>query len=175
MGLQTLWDKGLVYEGFRVVPYSWAAQTPLSNFETRLDNSYRERAGPGADRRASRSTPRAGEPAAQAPRLDDDALDAAVQPGARGHPDATMRSLEKGGERWSSPTRARRALRSASSDGFMQVDAVKGADARRPDLRAAVPVLRRHANAFRVLAGEFIEPARAPASSTSRRPSARTT
>jgi isoleucyl-tRNA synthetase len=41
-----LWKKGLVYEGYRVMPYSWAAQTPLSNFETRLDNSYRERQDP---------------------------------------------------------------------------------------------------------------------------------
>ena len=41
-----LWDKGLVYEGHRVMPYSWAAETPLSNFETRLDNSYRERQDP---------------------------------------------------------------------------------------------------------------------------------
>ena len=39
-----LFDKGLVYEAMRVMPYSWAAETPLSNFETRLDNSYRERA-----------------------------------------------------------------------------------------------------------------------------------
>lgn len=43
---KSLWDKGLIYEGFRVVPYSWAVQTPLSNFETRLDNSYRERTDP---------------------------------------------------------------------------------------------------------------------------------
>lgn len=43
---KTLWDKGLVYEGHRVVPYSWAVQSPLSNFETRLDNSYREREDP---------------------------------------------------------------------------------------------------------------------------------
>jgi isoleucyl-tRNA synthetase len=43
---KTLWDKGLVYEGYRVVPYSWAVQSPLSNFETRLDNSYRERQDP---------------------------------------------------------------------------------------------------------------------------------
>ena len=41
-----LWDKGLVYEGYRVVPYSWAAQTPLSQSETRLDNSYRARQDP---------------------------------------------------------------------------------------------------------------------------------
>jgi isoleucyl-tRNA synthetase len=41
---KALYDKGLVYESMRVMPYSWACQTPLSNFETRLDNSYRERA-----------------------------------------------------------------------------------------------------------------------------------
>ncbi len=38
-----LYDRGLVYESVRVVPYSWACETPLSNFETRLDNSYKER------------------------------------------------------------------------------------------------------------------------------------
>jgi isoleucyl-tRNA synthetase len=41
-----LWNKGLVYEGFRVVPYSWKAQTPLSQSETRLDDSYRMRQDP---------------------------------------------------------------------------------------------------------------------------------
>lgn len=39
-----LYKKGLVYESMKVMPYSWACETPLSNFETRLDNSYRERA-----------------------------------------------------------------------------------------------------------------------------------
>jgi isoleucyl-tRNA synthetase len=43
-----LWKKGLVYESFRVMPYSWAAETPVSNFETRIDNSYRERQDPAA-------------------------------------------------------------------------------------------------------------------------------
>ena len=38
-----LYKKGLVYESMRVMPYSWACETPLSNFETRLDNSYREK------------------------------------------------------------------------------------------------------------------------------------
>lgn len=41
-----LWKKGLVYEKDRVMPYSWKAETPISNFETRLDNSYREREDP---------------------------------------------------------------------------------------------------------------------------------
>ncbi len=38
-----LYKKGLVYESHRVMPYSWAAQTPLSNFETRMDDAYRDR------------------------------------------------------------------------------------------------------------------------------------
>ena len=38
--------KGLIYEKDRVMPYSWKAETPISNFETRLDNSYREREDP---------------------------------------------------------------------------------------------------------------------------------
>jgi isoleucyl-tRNA synthetase len=40
------WQKGLIYEGFKVMPYSWAMESPLSNFETRLDNAYRERQDP---------------------------------------------------------------------------------------------------------------------------------
>ncbi len=44
--VKQLWEKGLLYEGYRVMPYSWAAQTPLSNHETRLDDSYRERQDP---------------------------------------------------------------------------------------------------------------------------------
>ncbi len=35
-----LWDKGLIYQDFKVLPYSWGATTPLSNFEANLD--YRE-------------------------------------------------------------------------------------------------------------------------------------
>jgi isoleucyl-tRNA synthetase len=41
-----LFDKGLVYKDYRVVPYSWAVESPLSNFETRLDNAYRMRTDP---------------------------------------------------------------------------------------------------------------------------------
>ncbi|MFA1445274.1 isoleucine--tRNA ligase [Corynebacterium diphtheriae] len=43
---KTLYDKGLIYQGFRVLPYSWAEHTPLSNQETRLDNSYKMRQDP---------------------------------------------------------------------------------------------------------------------------------
>ncbi|WP_087117812.1 isoleucine--tRNA ligase [Corynebacterium urinipleomorphum] len=41
-----LYDKGLIYQGFRVLPYSWAEHTPLSNQETRLDDAYKERQDP---------------------------------------------------------------------------------------------------------------------------------
>ena len=41
-----LWDKGLIYEAYRVMPYSWGAQTPLSNFEIRLDDATRPRQDP---------------------------------------------------------------------------------------------------------------------------------
>ena len=36
-----LYDKGLVYEDFRVLPYSWAAETPLSNFE--VNQGYQDK------------------------------------------------------------------------------------------------------------------------------------
>ncbi|HSF85220.1 MAG TPA: isoleucine--tRNA ligase [Acidimicrobiia bacterium] len=36
-----LWDKSLVYEDFKVLPYSWGAVTPLSNFEVNL-GGYRD-------------------------------------------------------------------------------------------------------------------------------------
>ena len=41
-----LWDKGLIYEANRVMPYSWGAETPLSNFEIRLDDATRPRQDP---------------------------------------------------------------------------------------------------------------------------------
>ena len=36
-----LYDKGLIYEDFRVLPYSWAAETPLSNFE--VNQGYKDK------------------------------------------------------------------------------------------------------------------------------------
>ncbi len=36
-----LWDKGLIEQSFKVLPYSWGASTPLSNFEVNL-GGYRD-------------------------------------------------------------------------------------------------------------------------------------
>ena len=42
-----LWDKGLVYEGYRVLPYCWRDETPLSNHELRMDDDvYQSRQDP---------------------------------------------------------------------------------------------------------------------------------
>ena len=42
-----LHDKGLVYEGFRVLPYCWQDETPLSNHELRMDDeTYQVRQDP---------------------------------------------------------------------------------------------------------------------------------
>lgn len=36
---KALFDKGLIYQGYRVLPYSWYEQTPLSNQESKLDDA----------------------------------------------------------------------------------------------------------------------------------------
>lgn len=40
-----LWEKGMVYEGLKVMPFSWKLGTPLSNFEANLN--YKEVDDPG--------------------------------------------------------------------------------------------------------------------------------
>lgn len=41
-----LYEKGLIYQGYKVLPYSWSEQTPLSNQEARLDDSTKPRQDP---------------------------------------------------------------------------------------------------------------------------------
>lgn len=43
---KSLYDKGLIYEGSRVLAYCSRCETPLSNFETRIDNSTRPKQDP---------------------------------------------------------------------------------------------------------------------------------
>ena len=48
----TCYDKGLAYEGFRVLPYCWNDETPLSNHELRMDDDvYQMRQDPAGHRR----------------------------------------------------------------------------------------------------------------------------
>ena len=97
---KTLWDKGLIYEGFRVLAYCWRCETPLSNTETRMDDVYHDRQDPALtvgvrtrDRRAD-------------PGVDDHTVDAAVEPGARRRaPTSTTRSSNSTACATSSPRR----------------------------------------------------------------------
>ncbi len=43
---KTLWDKGLIYEGYRVLWYCIRCETPLSATETKMDDTYRPRQDP---------------------------------------------------------------------------------------------------------------------------------
>ena len=46
-GFKQLYDKGLAYEGYRVLPYCWRDETPLSNHELRMDDDvYASRQDP---------------------------------------------------------------------------------------------------------------------------------
>ncbi len=41
-GLKQIWDKGLIYEDRKVLLYCSRCETPISNFEVAMDNSYRD-------------------------------------------------------------------------------------------------------------------------------------
>ncbi len=40
-----LWEQGRVYKSYRIMPYSWALSTPLSNFEA--NSNYKDVQDPG--------------------------------------------------------------------------------------------------------------------------------
>ena len=41
-GLKAIWEKGLIYEDRKVLLYCSRCETPISNFEVAMDNSYRD-------------------------------------------------------------------------------------------------------------------------------------
>jgi isoleucyl-tRNA synthetase len=43
---KALWDRGFIYEGYKVLAYCWRCETPLSNTETRMDDVYHDRQDP---------------------------------------------------------------------------------------------------------------------------------
>lgn len=59
----TLYNKGLAYEGYRVLPYCWRDQTPLSNHELRMDDDVYK---PRQDQSVTVTFPLHGEKAEQA-------------------------------------------------------------------------------------------------------------
>ncbi|WP_029032466.1 isoleucine--tRNA ligase [Salinarimonas rosea] len=153
---KTLWDKGLIYEGYRVVPYSWAVQTPLSNFETRLDNSYRMRQDPALTVGFSLEKAPGEEIAPKlyawttTPWTLPSNLALAVAP------DADYAVLAKGGER-AIVAQARIETYAKELEGYEVVGTLKGADLVGRRYTPLFPFFKDAPNAFQVIAGDFVE------------------
>ena len=90
---KTLWDKGLIYEGYRVLWYCTRCETPLSATETKMDDTYRDRQDPAVtvSLRLRSGRPRTMLDGVERADLDHHAVDAAVQPGRRGQPGRRLR------------------------------------------------------------------------------------
>lgn len=153
-----LWDKGLVYEGFRVVPYSWAAQTPLSNFETRLDDSYRMRQDPALTV-GFQLDPKPGETIA--PKLLAWTTTPWTLPSNMGlavAPDADYAVLEKDGTRVVL-AEASRERYAAELGGHALVATIKGSELVGRTYQPLFPFFagKKAEGGFRVVGGSFIE------------------
>jgi isoleucyl-tRNA synthetase len=153
-----LWDKGLVYEAYRVMPYSWGAETPLSNFEIRLDDATRPRQDPALTVSFTLD-PRPGDPGPMhvlawttTPWTLPSNLALAVGP------DLDYSVLEEDGEHF--------ILGAATVDkyatqleGTTQVATVKGSDLVGRTYQPLLPYFADTPNSFRVIAGDFIDTA----------------
>ena len=159
---KTLYDKGLVYEGFRVLAYCYRCETPLSNTETRMDDVYRDRQDPtltvwfrrrggpgGGERAAARG--------AQRRRLDHHPVDPAVQPGARRRPGHRVRGPDQGRQSYVVGA-ARLEAYAKELDDFEQVGTVLGRDLVGRRYTPLYDFLVEHAgeNAYQVLGADFV-------------------
>jgi isoleucyl-tRNA synthetase len=149
-----LWDKGLIYEAARVLPYSWAAETPLSNFETRLDDSYRERQDPAVTIRFQVESPTAEQPTeiwawTTTPWTLPSNLALAVGP-------EIDYALVQLGERRVLIAEAARERFAKELDGGTTIATRKGAAFGGLPYRPLFPFFADTENAFRVLAADFV-------------------
>jgi isoleucyl-tRNA synthetase len=153
-----LWDKGLVYEGRRVMPFSWALETPLSNFETRMDNAYRPRQDP-AITVAFQLTPKAGDPAplhllvwTTTPWTLPSNLAAAVGP------DIDYAIVVKDGKHYVLGA-ATLGKYGKELEGAQTAATLKGKDLVGRTYQPLFPYFKDHQGSFRVLAGDFVDTA----------------
>ena len=139
-----LYDKGFVYEGFRVLPYCWNDETPLSNHELRMDDDVYQNVRTRRSPSASGSPPTARCSDAKLLDLDDDAVDAAEQPrghGRRGHR-LRRRSSHEGERLLLAEARLPAYARELGDEPTVLVAGHRRRPGR-PGLRAAVLLLRR--------------------------------
>ncbi len=152
-----LYDKGLVYEGFRVLPYCWNDETPLSNHELRMDDDvYQMRQDPAVTVGYDVTTP--GElPGRQAARLDDHPVDADQQPrgdGRRGHRLRRRRASMACATSW--PRRGSRRTPASSATSPTVTWRGKGADLVGLVYTPPFSYYLGHEKAFRVVPAEFV-------------------
>ena len=150
---KTLHDKGLVYEGFRVLAYCWRCETPLSNTETRMDDVYRDRQDPALTVAFQLET---GEKLAG---LDHHAVDAAVEPGARGRPRHRVRRVRaRTAQTYVLGAARARRVRQGAGEATRRSARVHGRDlvGRRYTPLFDFLVEQAGPNAFQVLGGDFV-------------------
>lgn len=155
---KTLHAKGLVYEGQRVMPYSWAMQTPVSNFETRIDDATRPRQDP-AITVAFSLHPRQGDPGplrvlvwTTTPWTLPSNLALAVGP------DIDYVIVCKDGTHFVLGA-ATAAAYKKELEGFEQVGALKGSDLVGRTYEPLFPYFAGRKNCFRVLGADFVDTA----------------
>ncbi|GAA2381225.1 isoleucine--tRNA ligase [Catellatospora methionotrophica] len=148
---KTLHDKGLVYEGFRVLAYCWRCETPLSNTETRMDDVYKDRQDPTL---AVKFQLDSGEQVAvwtTTPWTLPSNLALAVGP------DIDYAVMEKDGEKLLLGA-ARLDYYAKELEGYERTGTVKGSDLVGKRYTPLFPYLVEHAgdNAYQVLGAEFV-------------------
>lgn len=153
---KTLHEKGLAYEGQRVMPYSWAMQTPVSNFETRIDDATRPRQDPAVTIRF------------QLHRKDSDPGDLNIlvwtttpwtlpsNLALAVGPDIDYTILHKDGE-YLVMGDATRAGYKKELKGFEEVGKLKGSDLVGRTYEPMFPYFKGRENCFRVLEGAFVD------------------
>lgn len=155
---KTLHQKGLVYEGQRVMAYSWALQTPVSNFETRIDDATRPRQDP-AITIAFTLHARPGDAGplrilvwTTTPWTLPSNLALAVGP------EIDYAIVQKGDVRYVIGAASIAAYKK-ELDGFEQVGVLKGKDFVGRTYEPLFPYFAGRTNCFRVLGGDFVDTA----------------
>jgi isoleucyl-tRNA synthetase len=146
---RALWDKGLIYEGFRVLAYCWRCETPLSNTETRMDDVYRDRQDPALTVMFELETGEQILAWTTTPWTLPSNLALAVGP------DIEYAVMERDGVRYIL-AEARLASYEKELSGAQQVATLRGADLVGRRYRPLFPFFADTANAFQVLAADFV-------------------
>ncbi len=151
-----LWDKGLAYEGYRVLPYCWNDETPLSSHELRMDDDvYQSRQDPAIT--VGFTVTEGALDGCVPAGLDDDAVDAAVQPGGGGQSATSSTcscSRRSGATCWRKARLAAYAGNSAKNPRSWPPTA--GADLLGTRYLPPFPYFMDAPNSFQVLPGDFV-------------------